>query len=66
LILLLFLLAPAQAAELPDLGEPSRALFSNVQESQLGVLAMVQLRQQAVILDDVELTQYIQDVGHRW
>jgi predicted Zn-dependent protease len=65
LIVLVFLLAPAQAAELPDLGEPSRALFSNVQESQLGVLAMIQLRQQAVILDDVELTQYIEDVGHR-
>jgi len=26
---------------------------------------MIQLRQQAVILDDVELTQYIEDVGHR-
>ncbi len=65
LIFLLPLLASLKAAELPDLGEPSRAVFSNIQESQLGVLAMVQLRQQAPMLDDIELTQYVQQLGNR-
>jgi len=51
--------------ELPDMGSPENAVLSRSDEFQIGLMAMHQLRSQGVVLDDPELTDYIQQLGSR-
>ncbi len=53
------------ASQLPDMGSPENALLSKSDEYQIGLMAMHQLRQQGLVLEDPELSDYIQNLGSR-
>ncbi len=59
------LLRPVAADNLPNLGDTSGQLYSPQQDQALGAAFMRQLRQHDVILDDPEATAYLRAVGHR-
>ncbi len=52
-------------AELPDIGSPADAVLPKNQEAQLGRSIMREIRRQGVIVNDPELTEYVQALGHR-
>ena len=54
----------AIASQLPDMGSPENALLSKTDEYQIGLMAIRQLRGQELILEDPELTDYIQHLAH--
>lgn len=56
---------PAQAAELPDLGEAARVTFSSAQEEKLGQEIMRQIRSSGAYLDDPEVADYLNSIGER-
>jgi beta-barrel assembly-enhancing protease len=51
--------------DLPDMGSPENAVLSRSDEFQIGLMAMHQLRGQGLILEDPELSDYIQQLGSR-
>jgi len=53
------------ASQLPDMGSPENAILSKTDEFQIGLMAMHQLRAQGLVLEDPELTDYIQNLGSR-
>ena len=53
------------SASLPDLGSSANSMISRADERQIGRLTMRDLRQENVLLDDPESTEYIQSVGSR-
>jgi beta-barrel assembly-enhancing protease len=55
----------AVGAQLPDMGSPENAMLSKSDEYQIGLMAMHQMRGQGLILEDPELTDYIQNLGSR-
>ena len=59
--------APAQdpALNLPSIGDSAGAVISPGQEQQLGAAFMRQLRSSGVILEDLEITRYLQSLGQR-
>jgi predicted Zn-dependent protease len=61
-------ISPSTAAvgsNLPDLGGPANALISKADEFQIGRMAMRELREQNMILEDPEVADYIQQLGAR-
>ena len=68
---MLIALAPAAAAaqnlysDLPDIGDSSSAAISPEQQQQLGAEMMRQLRQSGVVLEDTEITSYLNALGQR-
>jgi predicted Zn-dependent protease len=62
-----WLASPAFAAEpnLPDIGSPAEATISLSDEYRIGLMIMRGLRDADQILDDPEVAQYIDTVGHR-
>src|ERR1700734_3843545 len=50
---------------LPDLGGPANAMISKADEYQVGRMAMREMRDQNMILEDAETTDYIQQLGMR-
>lgn len=56
---------PAQAIELPDLGEVSRATLSEGHEDRVGREIMRQIRDDASYLDDPAIQEYLADLGDR-
>ena len=54
---------PAQT--LPELGDASGALLSPQMERRIGEQAMREIRRQPDFIDDPDLTEYINAVGHR-
>ncbi|HXR19434.1 MAG TPA: M48 family metalloprotease [Steroidobacteraceae bacterium] len=57
--------APSVAGDLPDLGGPSSAMVNRFDDSQIGRMEMNELRDQNLILDDAEVTDYLQQLGSR-
>ena len=60
--------APSTASvgsNLPDLGGPANAMISKADEYQVGRMAMRDMRDQNMILEDAEATDYIQQLGMR-
>ena len=55
----------AVGSQLPDMGSPENAMLSKSDEYQIGLMAMHQMRSQGLILEDPELTDYIQGLGSR-
>lgn len=51
--------------QLPDMGDSTGVLISPVQEQELGAAFFRQLNAQLQISEDVEIQQYIQEVGRR-
>jgi beta-barrel assembly-enhancing protease len=57
--------ASAQPGDLPDFGTPADSVLSKNREAQLGRTVMLQLRNAGAIVDDPELTEYIQILGSK-
>src|SRR5579863_2837857 len=57
--------APSVASDLPDLGGPATAMINKFDESQIGRMEMNELRDQNMILEDAEVTDYLQQLGSR-
>ncbi|MEM6808421.1 MAG: M48 family metalloprotease [Pseudomonadota bacterium] len=69
-IVLAALSAPAATAqqstfELPSIGSPADALLPRNEEARIGRQIMRWFHQQGRIIEDPELTEYINDLGHR-
>jgi predicted Zn-dependent protease len=62
---LLLVLPQALADGLPDLGESSQAGFSPQTERRLGEAIMAEIRRDRSLLDDAELTEYLNSLGYR-
>lgn len=63
--LLALAMSGAAQAELPDIGSPADAVLPKSQEAQLGRSIMREIRRQGVIVNDPEVTEYVQSIGHR-
>ena len=55
----------AQSIRLPDIGDPSRVYFGVDEEQRLGLDIMRRLRERGVVMDDVQLNEYLNSVGQR-
>ena len=53
------------ASNLPDIGSPADAILPKSQEAALGRSIIREIRRQGVIVNDPELTEYVQSIGHR-
>ncbi|MEO0423365.1 MAG: M48 family metalloprotease [Pseudomonadota bacterium] len=56
---------PMPKSELPDIGAPWDTTLSRAQAYQFGRMIMRQLRDADQVLEDPELTQYVQSLGHK-
>src|SRR5271156_2658841 len=54
----------AKDQDLPDLGSPATAAVSLEEEYQVGQMWARQMRGQGVVLEDPEISDYIQQIGH--
>jgi len=56
-----------QAAEinLPDMGSPADAIFSKSDEAQIGRAIMRQIRSSGTLVEDPQIAEYINEIGHR-
>ncbi len=67
----LFVLSPAAVdssnlySDLPNIGESAGVVISPQQQKQLGEEMMRQLRQSGIVLDDMEITGYVNALGQR-
>src|SRR5260370_38773472 len=61
----LTLSAPAAGSDLPDMGSPAAAVLSHTDEYRLGAMVAHQLRDQNALLEDPEVSEYLQSVGLR-
>jgi beta-barrel assembly-enhancing protease len=57
--------ATHSGSELPDLGSPAAAYLSQTDEVRLGAMVAKQLRDQNIILEDPETSEYINSIGQR-
>ena len=58
-------LAAAPFNELPDIGTPADAILTPAEEYQLGGMVIKELRDSGQIIDDPEITEYVQGIGDR-
>jgi predicted Zn-dependent protease len=66
-VLIAFLTFFTGAAEvnLPDIGSPADATLSKNSEAQIGRSIMQQIRASGDVIEDPQITEYINDIGHR-
>ncbi|HEX8782962.1 MAG TPA: M48 family metalloprotease, partial [Steroidobacteraceae bacterium] len=57
--------APASGSDLPDLGSPAAAVLSQSDEYRLGAMVAKELRDQNGLLEDPEVSEYINGIGQR-
>jgi predicted Zn-dependent protease len=57
--------APAAGSELPDLGSPAAAVLSQSDEYRLGAMVAKELRDQNALIEDPEISEYINGIGQR-
>lgn len=57
--------AVGPASELPDIGQPADAILTPAEEYQLGGMVIKELRDSGQIIDDPEITEYVQGIGDR-
>lgn len=65
LALLLFAIPVVLAQGLPELGDPSQAAFTPLQERTLGQTIMREVRRDPDFYDDAEVTDYVVRIGNR-
>ncbi len=53
------------AQDLPDIGSPADAVLTTAEEQEVGAMMMRQLRDAGVLIENPELSEYIQDIGQR-
>jgi predicted Zn-dependent protease len=54
---------PVAGSDLPDLGSPAAAMLSHADEYRLGAMVAHELRDQNGLLEDPEVSEYIQSLG---
>jgi predicted Zn-dependent protease len=59
------LAGPAPATNLPDLGSPAETYLSKSDEFRLGAMVAKELRDQSLLIEDPEVSEYINDIGKR-
>jgi predicted Zn-dependent protease len=57
--------APAAGSDLPDMGSPAAALLSQSDEYRLGAMVARELREQNALIEDPEISEYMNGVGMR-
>ena len=60
--------APALSANqinLPDMGSPADAVLSKNEENRIGRAIMAQIRSSGEVVDDPQVTEYINEIGYR-
>ena len=62
---LLLVFSPVVADELPNLGEVSQSTLSPQQERRIGESIMEEVRVDPTYLDDVEVSEYLNELGYR-
>ncbi|MDH4107301.1 MAG: M48 family metalloprotease [Gammaproteobacteria bacterium] len=65
LCLLLAAAGTSAQVELPDIGSPADAVLSKSDEAQIGRAIMQQIRASGTLVEDPQITEYINDIGHR-
>ena len=58
-------IAPAAEINLPDLGSPADAVLSKNDELQLGRAIMRQIRASGQLVEDPQIVEYVNEIGHR-
>jgi predicted Zn-dependent protease len=59
------LTSPTAGSNLPDLGRPTETALSRSDEFRLGAMVAKELRDQNVLIEDPEVSEYINDIGIR-
>jgi predicted Zn-dependent protease len=57
--------APSAGSDLPDMGSPSAMILSQSDEYRLGAMVAKELRDQSALIEDPEVSEYINGVGQR-
>src|SRR5215469_7813846 len=57
--------APVSGSDLPDLGSPAAAVLSQTDEYRLGAMVAKELRDQNGLIEDPEVSEYINNIGQR-
>lgn len=57
--------ASADDIKLPDLGSPADAILSKSTEAQIGRSIMRDIRRSGMVVEDPQITEYINEIGHR-
>ena len=57
--------APGTFSELPDIGTPADSILTPAEEYQLGGMVIKELRDSGQIIEDPEITEYVQGIGDR-
>lgn len=57
--------ASADDIQLPDMGSPADAILSKTSEAQIGRAIMRDIRNSGMIVEDPQITEYINAIGHR-
>ncbi|HTL19595.1 MAG TPA: M48 family metalloprotease [Steroidobacteraceae bacterium] len=56
---------PTAGSELPELGSPASAVLSQTDEYRLGAMVTKELRDQNALIEDPEISEYVNGVGQR-
>jgi predicted Zn-dependent protease len=57
--------AGADDIRLPDMGSPADAILTKNTESQIGRSIMRNIRRSGMVVEDPQITEYINEIGHR-
>jgi predicted Zn-dependent protease len=57
--------AGADDIKLPDMGSPADAILSKNQESQIGRMIMRDIRRSGTVVEDPQITEYVNEIGSR-
>jgi predicted Zn-dependent protease len=57
--------ADAGDIQLPDMGSPADAILSKSTEAQIGRAIMRDIRRSGMVVEDPQITEYINEIGHR-
>lgn len=57
--------ASADDIQLPEMGSPADAILSKSTEAQIGRAIMRDIRNSGMIVEDPQITEYINEIGHR-
>ncbi len=57
--------AGADDIQLPDMGSPADALLTKTTEAQIGRAIMQRIRRSGQVVEDPQITEYINEIGHR-
>lgn len=57
--------AASDDIRLPDMGSPADAILSKSTEAQIGRAIMRDIRESGMVVEDPQVTEYINEIGHR-